>query len=245
MTVSGFIHSKESFSTVDGPGVRYVVFLQSCQLRCLYCENRDTWDRHLGTVYSVDALVEDILKYRQYIQPHGGVTVSGGEPTLQLPFIIELFKRCQALGIHTALDTNGYIHKPDAQVLELLEVTDLVLLDIKAMSNPLHVELTSVNNHDILKFAQFLGEHQQPMWIRHVVVPGYTDTIENISALAAFIQTLTGVEQVELLPYHELGKHKWAPYTDKYPLEGTPTPDKQTMQKLTNYLLDRKIPALF
>ena len=219
-SIKGRIHSFESFSTLDGPGIRYVIFLQGCPLRCKYCHNRDTRDPNLGDIYTVDEVVEKVLNYKEYMGDKGGVTVSGGEPLLQIDFVIELFKKLKEHGIHTTLDTSGFIET--SKVKDLLKYTDLVLLDLKEMNNEVHKDLVGVDNNKILKFAKHLSDNNIPMWIRHVLVPGITDSKEHLEQLKEFIQTLKTVEKVEILGYHWLGKEKWELMGEKHPLEGVP-----------------------
>lgn len=213
------VHSIETFGTVDGPGVRFVVFLQGCHLQCKYCHNRDTWDMNSDTssYMSVDELVTQILKYRPYIMPNGGVTVTGGEPLLQPHFIISLFQRLKALGIHTAIDTSGMVELTDT-IREVLSLTDLVLLDIKHIDSKKCKELVGFGNEKELTFAKYLSESGIPMWIRQVLVPGYTDSEEDLLQLKALIASLKTVQKVELLPYHDLGKYKWEALQLDYPL---------------------------
>ncbi|MBR6688613.1 MAG: pyruvate formate lyase-activating protein [Clostridia bacterium] len=216
--VTGRIHSFESFSTVDGPGVRYVIFLQGCPLRCKYCHNRDTRDVHLGEVYDTEAIVEKILNYREYMGEDGGVTVSGGEPLLQIDFVIDLFKRLKAEGIHTAIDTSGFVDVD--KLKDLLDYTDLVILDLKEMDNDTHKDLIGADNAKILKFAEHISNEGVPMWIRHVLVPTITDKEEHLIKLKEFVSTLKTVEKVEVLGYHTLGSEKWEMIGDKFMLEG-------------------------
>ena len=216
--VTGRIHSFESFSTVDGPGVRYVIFLQGCPLRCKYCHNRDTRDVHLGEVYDTESIVEKILNYREYMGEDGGVTVSGGEPLLQIDFVIDLFKRLKAEGIHTAIDTSGFVDVD--KLKDLLDYTDLVILDLKEMDNDTHKDRIGVDNAKILKFAEHLSNEGVPMWIRHVLVPTITDKEEHLIKLKEFVSTLKTVEKVEVLGYHTLGSEKWEMIGDKFMLEG-------------------------
>lgn len=218
--ITGRVHSFESFSTVDGPGVRFVIFLQGCPLRCKYCHNRDTREMNLGDVYTVNEVVEKVLHYKEYMGEHGGVTVSGGEPLVQLDFVIELFKKLKEHGIHTALDTSGFIDT--YKLKDLLEYTDLVLLDLKQMDDDSHKDLIGVSNEKILKFAKNLSDNNIPMWIRHVLVPGHTDNEQHLIMLKEFIQTLKCVEKIEVLGYHTMGKDKWEILGEKYPLEGVP-----------------------
>lgn len=228
------VHSFESFSTVDGPGIRYVIFLQGCPLRCKYCHNRDTRNPKLGEIYTVDEAVEKILHYKEYMGTNGGVTVSGGEPLLQIDFVIELFKKLKEHNIHTALDTSGFIDID--KLKDLLRYTDLVLLDLKHMEDDAHKELIGVSNEKILKFAKHLSENNIPMWIRHVLVPGITDDEQHLVKLKEFIQTLKSVEKIEILGYHWLGKEKWELLGEKHPLEGVPEASEQDVQRAEKIL---------
>lgn len=176
MTVKGRIHSVESFGTVDGPGIRFIAFMQGCLMRCKYCHNRDTWDLDGGKEVTVAELMEQIVSYRPFLEAScGGVTASGGEAVLQAEFVAELFKACKAEGIHTCLDTNGFVRKYTEVIDQLLDNTDLVLLDIKQMDDAKHIDLTKVSNQRTLQFAEYLAKRGQKTWIRYVVVGGYTD----------------------------------------------------------------------
>lgn len=229
--ILGRVHSTESCGTVDGPGIRYIVFMQGCLMRCKYCHNRDTWDLNDGKEKSVGDILRDLKSYRRFIDASGGgITASGGEAILQAAFVKELFKACKAEGIHTCLDTNGFVRVYNDDIDELLEVSDLVLLDIKGMDDPSHIDLTKVSNKRTLQFAQYLADKGQPVWIRHVVVGGYTDTEESARALGEFIKDMKNIEKVELLPYHELGKHKWEAMGEKYELSEIHPPSKETME---------------
>lgn len=212
------VHSIDTFGTVDGPGIRLVIFMQGCHLQCKYCQNRDTWDINNGTYINVDDLVEKIKNYITYISPNGGVTISGGEPLLQPHFLISLFKKLKELNIHTAIDTSGMVELTD-KIKELLTLTDLVLLDIKHI-NPIKCkELVGFSNEKELNFARYLSDNNIPIWIRQVLVPGYTDDEKDLLKLKEFIASLKTVEKVELLPYHNLGKHKWETLGKKYLLD--------------------------
>jgi pyruvate formate lyase activating enzyme len=227
----GRIHSFESFGTVDGPGIRFVVFMQGCALKCKYCHNRDAWDKNGGSAFSVADVIGRILPCKSYIDfGHGGVTVSGGEPLLQAEFVTALFKELKALGIHTALDTAGGVRITPV-IEELLSYTDLVLLDIKHIDNEKCIALTGFSNTNTLRFASYLGSHHIPVWVRQVLVPGYTDDPDDLLRLRAFIQTIGSVERVELLPYHELGKYKWAQLGDRYALDDVRVPTKEEVAK--------------
>ena len=232
--ITGRIHSFESFSTVDGPGIRFVIFLQGCPLRCKYCHNRDTRDINLGEEYTVDSVVEKVLNYKEYMGVSGGVTVSGGEPLLQIDFVIELFKKLKEHNIHTALDTSGFIDTD--KLKDLTHYTDLVILDLKAMDNEIHKDLIGVSNEKILKFAKHLSDNNVPMWIRHVLVPGITDKEEHLTKLKEFIYTLKSVEKVEVLGYHWLGKEKWELMGEKHPLEGVPEASDEDVIKAEKIL---------
>ena len=226
--MTGRIHSIETMGTLEGPGIRYVVFLQGCPLRCLSCHNPDTWRRDEGREQSVDDLMADLAGYRGFVEASGGgITCTGGEPLVQASFVRELFRRCREQRVHTALDTSGYAELSQT-VRELLEVTDLLLLDIKHAPGPEHKELTGVAFDRIRAFAEYADAERIPIWIRHVLVPGYTLDPEVSRRVAAFVAGLTSVERVDLLPYHELGRHKWEALGKRYPLEtiSPPTPQQ-------------------
>lgn len=206
--IKGNIHSIETFGTVDGPGIRYIMFFQGCPLRCKYCHNRDTWQTNINTQYTSDELLTDILKYKPYMNSSGGgITASGGEATLQMDFLIELFEKCKKEGIHTCLDTSGFV---DIEKIDkLLDYTDLVLLDIKHMDSQKCKELTGVSNEKAIKLAKHLDKRNIPVWIRQVLIPGITDDRENLEKLGELVSSLNNVDRVELLPYHTMGVHKW------------------------------------
>jgi pyruvate formate-lyase 1-activating enzyme len=214
----GRIHSLESFGTVDGPGIRFVVFMQGCPLRCLYCHNPDTWDTKNPSKYSITAseLLEEVLKYKNFIAK-GGVTVTGGEPLLQPEFLTAFFGLCRAEGIHTALDTSGYTLND--KVKELLKYVDLVLLDIKTLEPDLHKALTGIKREGTLKFLDYLEENKIDTWIRHVVVPGLTDNDERLEKLAEFLTHFSVVKRIELLPYHVMGVNKYEQLGLEYKLK--------------------------
>ena len=213
------VHSTESFGTVDGPGIRFVIFLQGCHLQCKYCHNRDTWDMNGGEYKSVDEIVEKIKRYKNYIIPSGGgVTVTGGEPLLQVKFLIELFKKLKQEGIHTCIDTSGMVELTD-DIKHVLRYTDLVLLDIKHIDGEKCKELVGFSNKKELKFARYLSDNNIKMWIRQVLVPGYTDDEVDLIKLRDFIKTLKTVERIQILPYHSMGKYKWKKLGLEYPLE--------------------------
>lgn len=240
MTIKGRIHSIETCGTVDGPGIRFIAFFQGCLMRCKYCHNRDTWDTEGGKEVTVDDLMKDLLSYRHFMKSSGGgVTASGGEATLQKEFVTEWFKACKAQGIHTCLDTNGFIRHYDEALDALLDQTDLVMLDIKHMNDDVHIPLTHVSNKYCLEFARYLAQKGKTMWIRYVVVPGWSDDDAGAHALGTFIRDELGgkVEKLEMLPYHELGKHKWIAMGEKYELEGVHPPKKEVMEHLKEILV--------
>lgn len=244
--MKGNVHSIETFGTVDGPGIRYVVFTQGCMLRCQYCHNPDTWDIGKGKVMTVDELMQDLESYLPFIQASGGgITVSGGEPLLQIDFVTALFKACKKSGIHTTLDTSAGCYNTEEsfqrKLNELLEYTDLVLLDLKHFDDEEHKKLTGRSNVQILQFARLLSDKKVPVWIRHVLVPGITDSVEHLEQLSAFIHTLHNVEKVEVLPYHKLGVYKWSTLGYQYPLEGVEPPTAESVQQAVQIL--HKVPA--
>lgn len=225
----GYIHSFESFGTVDGPGIRFVVFMQGCPMRCLYCHNPDTWTAGNGKTFTAEEVANTALKYKSYFTGGGGVTVSGGEPLLQAEFVCELFTLLKRAGVHTALDTSGITYTPEnaENIEKLLAVTDLVLLDIKHIDDGEHKKLTKHSNKNVLAFAQRLSESGKPIWLRHVLVPGITDDDGYLKRLAEFIATLKTVEKVEVLPYHTMGAVKYKNLGLSYPLDGVEPPDKE------------------
>ena len=227
--MEGYIHSFESFVTKDGPGIRFVLFLQGCPLRCLYCHNVDTWDiKAKKIIMSPDDVMKEILKVKGFIKS-GGVTVSGGEPLLQPEFIKELFKKCRENNIHTAIDTSGYIFTN--RVKEVLKYTDLVILDIKHINPNKYKELTDVNLENTLEFAKYLNEIGKKTWVRYVLVPGYSDDEEDLNKWAKFVSQFSNVERVDILPFHQMGGYKWEEVGKEYKLKETPTPTKESLQK--------------
>ena len=226
--MNGKIHSFESFGTVDGPGIRFVIFLQGCPLRCKYCHNPDTWGAG-GQEYTAEEVVQRALKYRNYFGQGGGVTVTGGEPLLQIDFVTELFTLLKAQGIHTCVDTSGFTfnEKTEEKFQKLLAVTDLFLLDIKHIDDTACKALTGQTNENTLRFAKYLSENGKSTWIRYVLVPDITDGVEDLQRTRAFIETLRTVERIEVLPYHTLGVVKYEKLGIAYPLEGTTPPSKE------------------
>lgn len=230
------IHSFETFGAVDGPGIRFVIFMQGCSLRCKYCQNRDTWELNAGMEYTVEELLAKVCRYKNYFSVSGGgVTVSGGEPLLQINFLIDFFKELRKLGIHTAIDTSGSFAITE-QMKELIDLTSLFLLDIKCINDNICKELTGVSNQRELEFARYLSKNNKPMWLRQVLVPGITDKEEDLRTLKQFITELKTVEKVELLPYHDLGKFKWSKLGCKYELENVPTATPQDINRAKQIL---------
>ncbi|MHA7966277.1 pyruvate formate-lyase-activating protein [Paenibacillus sp. CAU 1782] len=229
----GRVHSLETFGTVDGPGIRFVLFLQGCALRCQFCHNPDTWDTSTGKVMTVESVIAEIEPYVNYFKMSGGgLTVTGGEPTLQAPFVAALFREVKKrFGLHTTLDSSGFCEPSHADASGLLEATDLVLLDLKQLNNERHTALTSQSNERILRFARHLSDKGKSIWIRHVLIPGVTDSYEDLHALGAFVGSLDGVEKVELLPYHRMGVYKWEELGLDYPLEGVLTPSDKEVER--------------
>lgn len=239
--VTGRIHSVESFGAVDGPGLRYVVFTQGCLLRCQYCHNADTWKIGNGKEMTVQEIMDDVLSYLPFFEASGGgITVSGGEPLLQMDFLIELFKECKKHGIHTTIDSSGgpFNRRPNfmEKLDELLQYTDLILLDLKHIDSEKHKFITGMTNEHILDFAQYLSEKNIPVWIRHVLVPTLSDFDEDLLRLADFIKTLNNVEKIEVLPYHKLGVYKWESLGLEYKLKDVEPPSQERVKNAKRIL---------
>lgn len=231
MSIKGRIHSLESFGTVDGPGIRFVVFLQGCPLRCQFCHNPDTWDVHTGIEYEPQQLVDEIIKYKSYMEfSGGGVTFTGGEPLLQAEFILEVCKLLQPLKISVALDTSGFIW--NSSVEEVLNYTDLVLLDIKNYDPRVYEKVTGVALSPTLKFLEHLKERSKKTWIRYVLVPGLTDNLDAIRGLSAHLDQYPNVEKIELLGFHKMGEFKWKELGLNYQLADTPEPSKALLAEV-------------
>ncbi len=240
-SVMGRVHSVETFGTVDGPGVRYVVFLQGCPLRCLYCHNPDTWDVNGGTTMSVGALLEDYERYAPYLR-NGGLTITGGEPLLQMDFVTAAFRKAKSRGIHTCLDTSGMVGGMEDEekwggIRGLLPYTDLVMLDVKHIDEERHRKLTGRSNREVLSFARQLDEWGASMWIRHVVVPGITDYEEYLEALGEFVGSLKGVKALDVLPYHSMGRKKYKALGLSYALQGVPELTREEAVKARQTML--------
>ena len=230
--LKGYVHSLESFGSVDGPGVRYIIFLTGCAMRCQFCHNPDTWDMKTGTLYTTDELLEKAMKYRSYWKNDGGITVSGGEPLLQIDFLTELFRKAKANGIHTTLDTSGNPFTREepffSKFNELMKYTDLVMLDIKHIDDEQH--------KIILDLARYLSDIKKPVWIRHVLVPERSDYDEYLIKLDEFIQSLDNVQKVEVIPYHTLGAYKWDELGYEYKLKGIDPPSVERVENANKLL---------
>lgn len=234
----GRIHSVETAGTVDGPGIRYVVFFQGCPLRCLYCHNPDTREPNSGKEISVEELVTDIKKYRSYMKySGGGVTISGGEPLLQPQFLTALLKALKAEGFHTAVDTSGYANIEN--VKEVFEYTDLVLLDIKSIVPKTFKKVTAVEIDRTLKTAEYLDKKSIKMWIRYVIVPDLTDSLDDAEKLADYISKLKNVERVEILPFHKMGEYKWENLGYEYKLKDTQPPDPKLIEDIKDIFKEK------
>ena len=240
MAVKGKIHSIESFGSADGPGVRYIIFLKGCKMRCKYCHNPDTWGADGVTEETAEEVLKKAMRYKNYWKNNGGITVSGGEALLQIDFLIELFKLAKENNVHTTLDTSGNPFTREEPFFgkfnELMKYTDLYMLDIKHIDNEEHKKLTGQPNENILDMAKYLSENGKAMWIRHVLVPGYTDSEEQLTRLKEFIDSLDTVDRVEILPYHTLGVFKWKELGIPYELEDVNPPTKEEVERAERIL---------
>ncbi|MDR0846226.1 MAG: pyruvate formate lyase-activating protein [Lactobacillales bacterium] len=237
--IKGLIHSTESFASADGPGVRFLIFFQGCPLRCAFCHNRDTWalKNPKASLRSAGELLDEAQKYQDYWGDKGGITISGGEPMLQMDFLVELLREAKKRGIHTTVDTSGAMFSPTHELLdEMLSYTDLIMLDLKDIRDDAHRKLTGSTNANILEFAKYLSSVGQPVWIRHVLVPEGSDDDAQLAELRAFLDTLDNVERVDVLPYHTLGKYKWDELGEPYPLEGITSPTKERVENAQSIL---------
>jgi pyruvate formate lyase activating enzyme len=227
----GFVHSFTTGSAVDGPGMRLVAWLAGCQFQCAYCHNPDTWKMTNGMPVTLARAVEEIRKYRHSLQTmKGGLTISGGEPLLQHRFVLKLFAAAQQLGVHTALDTNGSLGERLSD--EDLSCIDLVMFGLKAITPEVHQRLTSTDNQTVHQFARRLADKRRPVWIRFVVVPGYTDDLDEVGKMADFAAALGNVERVEVLPFHQLGRFKWERLGMEYQLRDAQPPPRETIEKV-------------
>lgn len=241
--MSGRIHSLESFGTVDGPGTRFVVFVQGCPMRCAYCHNPDTWSMTGGTIMEASEIIEQYERNKPFYQNGGGLTVTGGEPLMQIDFLIELFTLCKEKGIHTCIDTSGIAYKPtnteyNTKLDHLMTMTDLVMLDIKHIDPEKHKELTKQPNDGILAFAAYLNEKKVDMWIRHVVVPGITDDEEYLYKLGYFIGQFTNLKALDVLPYHDMAKKKYKELNIDYALKDVKPMDKNLIPEKKQFILN-------
>lgn len=229
--MKGYIHSVESFGTVDGPGIRLVIFFQGCPMRCLYCHNPDTWEAKKGNIMSAEEILEIYDRSRDFYK-NGGITASGGEPLVQIDFLIELFEKAKEKNINTCIDTSGAVfdEKNIKKFDKLMNVTDIVLLDLKHINPQKHIKLTGMKQDNVINFARYLERKEIPVQIRHVVVPNLTDNEKELEQLGYFVGGLKNVKSVELLPYHSMGLKKYEELNMKYPLYGTPDMDKNNLK---------------
>ncbi|MDJ0856260.1 MAG: pyruvate formate-lyase-activating protein [Desulfobacterales bacterium] len=236
----GYIHSFETMGTVDGPGMRFILFLTGCPLRCQYCHNPDTWHIKNGKRVMVEEVMAEIDKYDDFlIDSGGGVTISGGEPLFQPKFLAAILRRCKQLGLHTAVDTSGFLGRRMTDAM--LADTDLVLLDIKSSVPEVYKAVTGARVEPTLEFARRLDQGGTPVWIRYVLVPGLTDGVENVDGVADFLATLTNVERVEVLPFHKMGEHKWEAMNLDYQLKDTGPPSEELMQRVQEQFRQRDL----
>lgn len=240
--MTGYIHSKESFGTVDGPGIRYVLFMQGCPLRCVYCHNPDTWEIGKGEKITPDEVLQEFNKNRSFYSK-GGITVTGGEPLLQVDFLTELFKKAKEEKIHTCIDTSGITYNTDnpaymQKLDELMKYTDLVMLDIKHIDPESHKKLTSKDNSRILEFAKYLETKKIPLWVRHIIIEGYTDKPEDLRKLGEFIGKLKNLKALDVLPYHTMGVNKYKEMGISYPLEGMEALPMEKAVEAKKYILE-------
>ena len=240
--MKGLIHSIESFGSVDGPGIRFVIFLKGCRMRCLFCHNPDTWNMKGCHEMTADELLDKAEKYRTYWHDKGGITVSGGEALVQIDFLLELFRKAKARGINTCLDTSAQPFTREGEWFkkfeELMLYTDTILLDIKHIKDEEHRKLTKFSNKNILDCARYLSEINKPVWIRHVLIPGITDHDEDLRLLGDFLKTLHNIERIEILPYHTLGVFKYEQLGIDYPLHGVQPPTAERIVNANKILSD-------
>lgn len=236
----GFVHSVESFGSVDGPGIRFLIFLQGCPMRCQFCHNPDSWKTGIGEERTADELLDQAERFRAYWGDNGGITVSGGEALLQIDFLLELFEKAKQRGIGTCLDTSAQLFTRKSPFFEkferLMELTDTVLLDIKHIGDEEHRKLTRHSNANILDCARYLSEIDKPVWIRHVLIPGITDKDEYLVRLRDFLSTLHNIERIEVLPYHTLGVYKYEKLGIDYPLKDVQPPAAERVANANDIL---------
>ena len=239
--MTGYIHSTESFGSVDGPGIRFVIFMQGCPLRCKFCHNPDTWELKKGTQMTSDELIALYMKNKAFYSK-GGITVTGGEPLLQVDFLLELFTKAKENGIHTCIDTSGITYNPNnaeyhQKLSELMKLTDLVMLDIKHIDSAKHIDLTGMDNKNVLAFAEFVDSFGTEICIRHVVVGGITDSADDLKNLGRFIGKLKHLRYLDVLPYHTMGVNKYKELGLEYPLEGLPSTSQVKAAECKNHIL--------
>lgn len=238
--MKGYIHQLESFGCADGPGSRFIIFFAGCPLRCKFCHNPDTWDITKGTLYETDELIKEALSCRSYWGKKGGITVSGGEPLLQIDFLTELLTKAKEQGMNTCIDTSGGCFTKEGEWFkkfeQLMEVTDLLLMDIKHINEEEHIKLTGKSGKNIIEMFRYLDEIKKPVWIRHVLTPGITDNDTYLTETRDFIRTLSNVKRVEILPYHGLGAIKYKDLGIEYPLKDTESPAKQRVENARTIL---------
>ena len=240
--MKGYIHSIESLGTVDGPGLRFVVFFQGCPMRCRYCHNPDTWQPNTGKEMSAEEIIEQFLRNKAFYSS-GGITVTGGEPLLQIDFLTELFRLAKAEGVHTCIDTSGVTYNPDNGVYmqkldKLMEYTDLVMLDIKHIDDEKHRSLTGHGNKNILAFVKYLDDKKITLWVRHVVVPTVTDDPVYWDKLGRFMATVSNIKALDVLPYHTMGVRKYEELGIDYPLAGIPPREKDLARKAREVIIN-------
>ena len=233
--MKGYIHSIETLGLADGPGVRIVVFMQGCPLRCLFCHNPDTWEKNVNHLVDSDEIVNTVRKYRNFIEANGGVTLSGGEPLYQSEFTLDILKKCKKAGFHTALDTSGTGYNKEL-LDEILKYTDLILLDIKALTNSKYKKMTGKSIDEFNYFLDKIQKLDKKIWIRQVIVPNINDTEDYILKLKKYLSKIKNIERIDLLPYHSMGVDKYKKLNMKYRLEGTPNMDKDKLKKLDKLL---------
>ena len=240
--MKGFVHSIESFGSVDGPGIRFLIFLQGCPMRCQFCHNPDSWKTGVGEEWSADDLLDKAERFKSYWGDKGGITVSGGEALMQIDFLIELFEKAHQRGINTCLDTSAQPFKKEGEFFEkferLMAVTDTVLLDIKHINDEEHRKLTLHSNKNILDCARYLSEIHKPVWIRHVLIPGITDKDEYLEELRDFLSTLSNIQRIDVLPYHTMGTYKYEQLGLDYPLKGVEPLSKERLDEIDKELLE-------
>ena len=242
----GFIHSIESFGSVDGPGIRFLIFLQGCPMRCQFCHNPDSWKTGVGEEWYADDLLDKAERFRSYWGDKGGITVSGGEALLQIDFLLELFEKAHQRGINTCLDTSAQLFTQKGVFFEkferLMQVTDTILLDIKHIDDEEHRKLTRHSNQNILDCARYLSDIKKPVWIRHVLIPGITDKDEYLVQLRDFLKTLDNIQRIDVLPYHTMGIYKYEKLGIEYPLKEVNPPSADRVENAKR-ILDEALKA--